>query len=179
MSEALPACNHLPDPAWPSCCWHMPDPGWPSCCCTCLMPDGPPAAGTCPPPPHTQAWGGAVRVAAGSICYPARQRPDLHVVHACPGHVLLQHMHAACCWPRLQAMLTPPAAPAPPPHTQSRRLDEEPYETLVAAGGDGTLNELVAAMVRYGAPPSVSAALVPFGTANDFAAANGISQVRP
>ncbi len=47
----------------------------------------------------------------------------------------------------------------------------------MAAGGDGTLNELVAAMVRYGAPPSVSAALVPFGTANDFAAATGISQV--
>jgi diacylglycerol kinase family enzyme len=48
----------------------------------------------------------------------------------------------------------------------------------VAAGGDGTLNELVGAMVKYGAPPTVSAALVPFGTANDFAAATGISQVR-
>jgi hypothetical protein len=76
-----------------------------------------------------------------------------------------------------------PAPPIRPPLLLLRpllapRLEEEPCETLVAAGGDGTLNELVGAMVKYGAPPTVSAALVPFGTANDFAAAAGISQVR-
>ena len=52
-----------------------------------------------------------------------------------------------------------------------------PPQTLVAAGGDGTLNELVAAMIKYQAPPSVSVALIPYGTSNDFAACTGISQV--
>lgn len=52
----------------------------------------------------------------------------------------------------------------------------DPFQTIVAAGGDGTLNEVVAAMIKYNAPETTSVALLPFGTANDFAAASGISQ---
>lgn len=53
---------------------------------------------------------------------------------------------------------------------------EERPETFVAAGGDGTLNELVGALIKHGAGEDVSVGLVPFGTSNDFAAAAGISQ---
>lgn len=54
---------------------------------------------------------------------------------------------------------------------------EEPFQTIIAAGGDGTLNEVVAALLKLDAPPDVGLGLIPFGTANDFAAATGIPQV--
>ncbi|KAI8466085.1 MAG: ATP-NAD kinase-like domain-containing protein [Monoraphidium minutum] len=54
------------------------------------------------------------------------------------------------------------------------------FDTIVAGGGDGTLNELVAALLR---PPgdallrggATSVAQLPLGTANDLASASGIS----
>ncbi|GBF95984.1 lipid kinase [Raphidocelis subcapitata] len=49
--------------------------------------------------------------------------------------------------------------------------------TFVAAGGDGTVNEVVAALLRHGAPRGVGLAVLPFGTANDLAAVLGISLV--
>jgi hypothetical protein len=51
------------------------------------------------------------------------------------------------------------------------------YDTLVAGGGDGTLNELVAALLKHDAPPHISIAQLPLGTANDLASAAGISLV--
>ncbi|WIA22785.1 hypothetical protein OEZ86_009738 [Tetradesmus obliquus] len=49
------------------------------------------------------------------------------------------------------------------------------YDTLVAGGGDGTLNELVAALLKHDAPCHISVAQLPLGTANDLASAAGIS----
>jgi hypothetical protein len=51
------------------------------------------------------------------------------------------------------------------------------YDTLVAGGGDGTLNELVAALLKHDAPSHISIAQLPLGTANDLASAAGISLV--
>jgi hypothetical protein len=57
------------------------------------------------------------------------------------------------------------------------------YAALPAAGGgDGTLNEVVAAMMAHReavAQLGMSVALLPLGTANDFACTAGISVVRP
>ncbi len=52
----------------------------------------------------------------------------------------------------------------------------EGVATLVAAGGDGTLSEIAAAMARHtqSAEELPSLALIPLGTANDFATAAGI-----
>lgn len=47
------------------------------------------------------------------------------------------------------------------------------YRTLIAGGGDGTLRDLVEALVR--ARSEASLALLPLGTANDFAHAAGIA----
>ncbi|KAF8072371.1 lipid kinase YegS-like [Scenedesmus sp. PABB004] len=49
------------------------------------------------------------------------------------------------------------------------------YDALVAGGGDGTLNEVVAAMLKHGAPRELAVAQLPLGTANDLACAAGIS----
>lgn len=46
------------------------------------------------------------------------------------------------------------------------------YRTLVAGGGDGTLREVAEALLKSGQPASL--ALMPLGTANDFAHAAGI-----
>jgi hypothetical protein len=51
------------------------------------------------------------------------------------------------------------------------------YDTLVAGGGDGTLNELVVALIKHNAPRHMSVAQLPMGTANDLASATGISLV--
>ncbi|WIA28058.1 hypothetical protein OEZ86_010643 [Tetradesmus obliquus] len=53
--------------------------------------------------------------------------------------------------------------------------DSQRYDTLVAGGGDGTLNELVAALLKHDAPRHISIAQLPLGTANDLASASGIS----
>lgn len=58
----------------------------------------------------------------------------------------------------------------------ARRLVEEAlaagYRTLIAGGGDGTLREVAEAIVQAGSDASL--ALLPLGTANDFARAAGI-----
>ncbi|HUH12686.1 MAG TPA: diacylglycerol kinase family protein, partial [Longimicrobiales bacterium] len=41
------------------------------------------------------------------------------------------------------------------------------YDLVIAAGGDGTLNEVVNGLTRAESPPRL--AVVPLGTANDFA----------
>lgn len=46
------------------------------------------------------------------------------------------------------------------------------YPCIVAAGGDGTLNEVASALIERGAPASL--ALLPLGSANDFARGAGI-----
>jgi lipid kinase YegS len=47
-------------------------------------------------------------------------------------------------------------------------------DTVVAGGGDGSLNEVVSGVVDGSGPPSCSIALLPLGTANDFAHGCGI-----
>ncbi|GLC61166.1 hypothetical protein PLESTB_001725400 [Pleodorina starrii] len=49
-------------------------------------------------------------------------------------------------------------------------------DTIVAAGGDGTLNEVVAALIKVRAPSNIAVGLMPMGTSNDFAAVTGIPQ---
>ncbi|KAG2428763.1 hypothetical protein HXX76_011464 [Chlamydomonas incerta] len=49
-------------------------------------------------------------------------------------------------------------------------------DTIVAAGGDGTLNEVVAALIKCKAPRSIAVGLLPMGTSNDFAAVTGLPQ---
>ncbi|KXZ46219.1 hypothetical protein GPECTOR_46g288 [Gonium pectorale] len=49
-------------------------------------------------------------------------------------------------------------------------------DTIVAAGGDGTLNEVVAALIKVRAPRNIAVGLMPMGTSNDFAAVTGIPQ---
>lgn len=54
------------------------------------------------------------------------------------------------------------------------------YQTLVAGGGDGTLNEVVCALMKHKdqlKDQDLSVALLPLGTANDFACVSGISVV--
>lgn len=45
----------------------------------------------------------------------------------------------------------------------------EDVDTVVAGGGDGTLNEVVSGVVDGSGPPRCSLGLIPLGTANDFA----------
>ena len=54
-----------------------------------------------------------------------------------------------------------------------RQALDEGYRTLVAGGGDGTLREVAQALLETGIDASL--ALLPLGTANDFAHAAGIS----
>ncbi|EFJ41900.1 hypothetical protein VOLCADRAFT_98149 [Volvox carteri f. nagariensis] len=49
-------------------------------------------------------------------------------------------------------------------------------DTVVAAGGDGTLNEVVAALIKVKAPRDIAVGLMPMGTSNDFAAVTGVPQ---
>lgn len=49
-------------------------------------------------------------------------------------------------------------------------------ETLVAGGGDGTINEIVTAMIQRKNRALPSLGILPLGTANDFAASAGIPE---
>ncbi len=52
-------------------------------------------------------------------------------------------------------------------------------DILVAAGGDGTLNEVVNGLAAVGLPPRCSLGVIPLGTANDFAVGLGIPTTDP
>ena len=43
------------------------------------------------------------------------------------------------------------------------------YDILIAAGGDGTINQVVNELVDQDAPRETCLAVIPLGTANDFA----------
>lgn len=67
-----------------------------------------------------------------------------------------------------------------PPHP--RRQSSPCIPASASGGGDGTLNEVVGALMQHREAISrqgLSVALLPLGTANDFAAAAGISVVSP
>ena len=50
----------------------------------------------------------------------------------------------------------------------------EQVDVIVAAGGDGTVNEVVSGMMTTDSPESSALAIIPLGTANDFATGCGI-----
>ena len=50
----------------------------------------------------------------------------------------------------------------------------EGVEVVVAAGGDGTVNEVVNGLMQADTQPRMSLAILPLGTANDFAVSCGI-----
>lgn len=56
---------------------------------------------------------------------------------------------------------------------------QDPPDVIVAAGGDGTVNEVLNGMLAAGIDPEPALAIVPLGTANDFARSCGIPQDRP
>jgi lipid kinase YegS len=55
----------------------------------------------------------------------------------------------------------------------------ETYDVVVIAGGDGTINEVVNGMVAAGESSRTAAAVVPYGTANDFAVGCGLVKGAP
>ncbi|WP_347861947.1 diacylglycerol kinase family protein [Salimicrobium sp. PL1-032A] len=57
-------------------------------------------------------------------------------------------------------------------HHFAEQAWEERYDTLVAMGGDGTINESINGLAEKGNPPDFG--FVPLGTVNDFARALGI-----
>lgn len=49
-------------------------------------------------------------------------------------------------------------------------------DTIVAAGGDGSVNQVASALVDLDAPSDTAMAVIPLGTANDFATSLGIPE---
>ena len=43
------------------------------------------------------------------------------------------------------------------------------YDILIAAGGDGTINQVANELIKQDAPSETCLAVIPLGTANDFA----------
>lgn len=54
-----------------------------------------------------------------------------------------------------------------------------PFDVVVAAGGDGTLNEVVNGVLEAAPRPDVAVAVLPMGTANDFATSCGLADRTP
>ncbi|MCA9069871.1 MAG: YegS/Rv2252/BmrU family lipid kinase, partial [Planctomycetaceae bacterium] len=54
-----------------------------------------------------------------------------------------------------------------------------PYDVIVAAGGDGTLNEVVNGILEADPHPKIATAILPMGTANDFATSAGLVNFSP
>ncbi|MDJ0842233.1 MAG: lipid kinase YegS [Acidobacteriota bacterium] len=61
----------------------------------------------------------------------------------------------------------------------AREAAADGVDTVIAGGGDGTLNEVVSGVVDGSGPPNCSFGLLPLGTANDFARACGIPVENP
>jgi lipid kinase YegS len=55
----------------------------------------------------------------------------------------------------------------------------EGVEIVVAAGGDGTINEVAQGVLTADGTPETAVAVIPYGTANDFAAGMGILKGEP
>ena len=54
------------------------------------------------------------------------------------------------------------------------QIKPDAYDTIIAAGGDGTLNIVVSCVLKYGLTARIG--LIPAGTSNDFARSMGISK---
>lgn len=54
-----------------------------------------------------------------------------------------------------------------------------PYDVAVAAGGDGTLNEVVNGVLEATPHPKIAVGILPMGTANDFATSLGLAGRTP
>ena len=61
----------------------------------------------------------------------------------------------------------------------SRQAVEDGIDVIVAAGGDGTVNEVINGIFAASAEPEVTMAVLPLGSANDFARSCGISPGSP
>ena len=55
----------------------------------------------------------------------------------------------------------------------------EGVEVVVAAGGDGTINEVAGGVLSADATPKTAVAVIPYGTANDFATGMGVLKGDP
>jgi lipid kinase YegS len=55
----------------------------------------------------------------------------------------------------------------------------EGVEVVVAAGGDGTINEVAGGVLSADASPKTAMAVIPYGTANDFATGMGVLKGDP
>ncbi|PHR90797.1 MAG: lipid kinase YegS [Blastopirellula sp.] len=56
---------------------------------------------------------------------------------------------------------------------------EDDVDVVIAAGGDGTINEIVNGIMRTDSDPTIAVGVVPYGTANDFATGCGIPKGDP
>ena len=56
----------------------------------------------------------------------------------------------------------------------AQEAQRDNVEVVIAAGGDGTINEVVTGLMQSADEPNVAVGVVPFGTANDFAHGCGI-----
>ena len=79
--------------------------------------------------------------------------------------------------PRPLSYLALPGAPLLPSAAPQDIVRDGRTDTIVAAGGDGTLCEVVAALVKLKAPRRLAVGLMPMGTSNDFAAVAGLPTV--
>jgi len=57
---------------------------------------------------------------------------------------------------------------------QARNLASQ-YETVIAAGGDGTLNQIACGIIESGKTPRMG--IIPLGTGNDFARSLGLIDI--
>lgn len=71
-----------------------------------------------------------------------------------------------CCALQSLSLVPQHADLLPYGHTPFVHAD---YDILIAAGGDGTINQVVNELVDQNAPKETCLAVIPLGTANDFA----------
>ncbi len=61
----------------------------------------------------------------------------------------------------------------------AKEAAQGPWDVVVAAGGDGTLNEVINGVLEVTPNPRIAAAVLPLGTANDFAKSCGLVDLTP